>query len=161
MKPKTPILVIGLGNRFRHDDGVGLYIADNIRSHENKQMKVIDNISDSAALIEAWSGEDKVFIVDAVKSDGKPGAIYRFDALSEKIPADIFARYSTHAINLTETIELAKVLEQLPDSLVVFGIEGGDFSSGTGLTPEVERAASNVISILLQELEEYAVRLKD
>jgi len=156
MRSKTPILVIGLGNRFRGDDGVGLYIADSVRTHWNENVKVIDNISDSAALMETWSNESNVFIIDAVISKGKPGAIFRFDALNENIPADIFARYSTHAINLTETIELAKVLAQLPDSLVVIGIEGADFSPNVGLTPEVERATSEVVSMLLQEIEEYS-----
>jgi len=157
MRPKTPIIVIGLGNRFRGDDGVGLYIADRIRSLGNESVQVVDNISDGAALMETWSNKNRVLIVDAVISNGKPGAIYRFDALNEKIPADIFTRYSTHAINLTETIELAKVLEQLPDSLVIFGIESTDFSPNIGLTPEVKKASSDVINLLLQEIEKYTV----
>jgi hydrogenase maturation protease len=153
MASKTPILVIGLGNRFRSDDGVGLYVADNIRACENIQIKVIDNISDNAALLETWSENTRVFIIDAVTSNGKPGAIYRFDALNEIIPADIFVRYSTHSISIIETVELAKTLAQLPDSLFIFGVEGVDFSPGVGLTPDVEKAATEVIRMLTREVE--------
>jgi len=102
--------------------------------------------------METWTNKDRVFIVDAVASNGKPGTIYRFDALNENIPADIFVRYSTHAINLAEAIELAKILALLPDSLVVYGIEGADFSAGVGLTPEVERAGVEVIKLVLDEV---------
>jgi len=154
MASKSPISVIGLGNRYRSDDGIGLYIADNIKAQNNKRIRVIENISDGAALIEAWSEEGRVFVVDAAASDGKPGAIYRFDALHEKIPADIFARYSTHSINITETIELAITLERLPESLVIFGVEGPNFASGIGLTPEVEKAAAEVIRMLLCEVKQ-------
>ena len=154
MALKTPIIVLGLGNRFRNDDGVGPYIADNIKTLNNKQIRVIENISDGAALIEAWSGEGRVFVIDAVTSNEKPGLIYRFDAFNGKIPADIFTRYSTHSLSITEIIELAKTLARLPDSLIVFGVEGVDFSPGVGLTPEVKRAALEVIRMLLCEVEE-------
>lgn len=101
-----------------------------------------------------WSDASRVFIIDAAASNGKPGTIYRFDALHEKIPVDIFTRYSTHSISITETIELAKTLAQLPGSLLIFGVEGADFSPGIGLTPEVEKAAREVIRMLLFEIEE-------
>jgi hydrogenase maturation protease len=156
MPSQNPVLIICLGNRFRSDDGVGLYIADTIRSYGNELVEVVDNISDSAALMDTWSNKDRVFIVDAVNSNGKPGAIYRFDVSNKNIPADIFARYSTHSINLAEAIEMAKILARMPKSLVVFGIEGADFEAGTGLAPEVEKAASAVIATLLREVEEYA-----
>lgn len=155
MKNDAAILIIGLGNHYRKDDGVGLVVAENIKAQNYRGVKVIDGISDGMALLEAWSEVKKVYIVDAVISGVSPGTIYRFDALNGKIPAEIFTGYSTHSFNIVETIELAKTLNELPDLLIVYCIEGVDFEAGTGLTPELEKAAVNVSNMIKKEIEEY------
>jgi hydrogenase maturation protease len=150
MAIKIPILIIGLGNRYRKDDGVGLYVAERIKALNHDGIKVINNISDGAALMETWSEAEEVFIIDAVTFGASLATVYRFDALSENIPGEIFSGYSTHSLNL---IELAKSLEELPHSLVIYGIRGSDFSTGIGLTSEVKSAALNVIDSLKGEIE--------
>ena len=153
MTGKTPILIIGLGNRYRRDDGVGLLVAEKIRASNYDGVKVVDGISDGAALMETWSEAEKVFIIDAVKFGASQAAVYRFDALRENLPGEIFSRNSTHSFNLIESIELAKSLRKLPHSLVIYGIKGYDFSSGVGLTPDVKNAALDVINRLKGEIE--------
>jgi len=152
MKINNSMLVIGLGNKYRKDDGVGLYTAEKIKAMKLDDVKVIDGVSDGAALMNIWSNDNAVFIIDAVISSAKSGTVYRFDALNETIPGEIFTGYSTHSISLVESIELAKSLGEIPDSLIVFGIEGIDFSAGIGLTPEVESAAYKVIDLIEKEI---------
>ncbi|HEX6779152.1 MAG TPA: hydrogenase maturation protease, partial [Ktedonobacterales bacterium] len=80
----------------------------------------------------------------------KAGTIYCFDAQAQPIPTSVFAR-STHAFGVAEAVELARVLNQLPPSLTVYGIEGKCFAAGTGLSPSVARAAKKVAEQLAQE----------
>ena len=144
MISKPSIIVIGLGNKYRRDDGVGLYVAEQIRMLQLRGVHVVEGVSDGAALIRIWSEADRVFVVDCAVSGQVAGYIYRFDAIEEAIPEDVFYKFSTHAISVSEAVELAKTLGEIPKSLVVYGIEGKDFSSGEGFTPAVKSSADSV-----------------
>jgi len=55
-------------------------------------------------------------------------------------------------VSVAEAIELARALGQLPPKLVVYGIEGKDFSAGVGLSPEVEGRIAELTERVLREL---------
>ena len=82
-------------------------------------------------------------LIDAVQSQGEPGAVYRFDARQDPPPADFF-NYSTHAFSVAEAVQLARALDQLPPALLIYGIEGAAFEPGVGLSPAVEAAVNTV-----------------
>jgi hypothetical protein len=56
---------------------------------------------------------DEAIVVDAVSSNAQSGAIHRLDAVSTKLPAELY-RGSTHALSVAEAVELARALERLP-----------------------------------------------
>lgn len=150
--PESAILLIGVGNEYRGDDGVGLFIARQLKARRLPNTVVIEEAGDATALMEAWKGANTVFLFDAVSSDSAPGTIHRFDAHVQPIPAKFF-RYSTHAFSVAEAVELARVLDQLPPHLVVYGVEGNAFDASTGLSAEVKSAAHYVLERVVQEVE--------
>jgi hydrogenase maturation protease len=149
---KSRVLVIGVGNDYRHDDAVGLIVARRLREKNLQHVTVREMSGEGAALIAAWQGADRVIIVDAVQSGAAPGTIFRVEADREPIPTNFF-HCSTHAFGVAEAIETARSLGQLPQSLIIYGIEGRDFSVGEGLSPEVESAVSKAVDMLMKELE--------
>jgi hydrogenase maturation protease len=118
---------------------------------------VVEHSGDGTALMQTWRGAQRVFIVDAVSSRSAPGTIRRFDARDETIPTRFF-HYSTHAFSLAEGLELARVLGQLPPRLVVYGVEGRDWSPGGELSEPVARAALEVAEAIVEELTAAADR---
>jgi len=138
------ILLIGIGNEYRCDDGAGLAAIRALKARELPDTVVIESPSDGAQLMELWKSAAKVILIDAVSSGGVPGAVYRFDAHSQPIPACL-SFISTHAFGLAEAIELARALHLLPQYLVVYAIEGQNFAIGTGLSREVEKAVQEVV----------------
>nr|BAL55541.1 hydrogenase 2 maturation protease [uncultured Acetothermia bacterium]BAL58964.1 hydrogenase 2 maturation protease [Candidatus Acetothermum autotrophicum] len=148
---KARILIIGVGNPSRRDDAVGLVVARALRARNLKHIEIIELSGEGAALLEAWQGAERVVIVDAMQSGAAPGTILRFEAHRQRIPTKFF-RYSTHNFGLAEAIELGRALGQLPQELIVYGIEGKDFSLGEGLSPEVASAISQVLEKILAEL---------
>jgi hydrogenase maturation protease len=145
------ILVIGVGNEYRHDDGVGLVLAQRLREQAVPGLSIIEQSGEGAALLEAWKGRSTVFLADAVHSSAPPGTIHRLDARAGQLPRQLF-RESTHAFSAAEAIELARALDQLPPCLILYGIEGKDFTAGAGLSPELEPAVAKVLAQLLAEL---------
>jgi hydrogenase maturation protease len=87
----------------------------------------------------------------AVHCGSKPGTIYRIDAHEKEIPRSLF-HCSTHAFSVAEAVELARALGQLPQRLIIYGIEGKNFESGIGLSPEIETAAEETARRVKAEL---------
>ncbi len=148
--PQSAILIIGIGNVFRGDDGVGIIAAREIQKRRIPGVQTIEESGEGTSLIDAWKDRDTVIIIDAVSSGSKPGTVHSFDAAVQQIPSKFF-HYSTHAFSLAEAIELARVLNRLPGTLFVYGIEGKNFNAGSALTPEVENAGNEVLNRILQE----------
>jgi hydrogenase maturation protease len=144
------MLVIGIGNDYRNDDGAGLAVSRKLHSRGIPYIQVVEYAGNGLSLIEAWQNASHVFVIDAVSSGASPGTIYRFDAAVQPLPTSCMF-HSTHALGLAESIELARALDQLPSHFIVYAIEGKDFSTGTGLSQKVESAVDEVVERLLIE----------
>lgn len=143
------LVVVAVGNAFRRDDGAGLAVAERLRDRLPPAARLVECEQEPSRLVDAWEGADVALVVDAVASGAAPGTLHRFDASERPLPERLF-RSSTHSFGIGEAIELARALGRLPDSVVVYGIEGAAFEAGEGLTPPVadavERAAAAVLA---------------
>lgn len=148
MKP----LIISLGHRYRCDDAVGPYILDRLKPILNTEADFLENTGDIAALITLWQGRDNVILLDACYTEQAPtGHIYRLNGLTEQLPADNPVA-SSHALNITNAIELGKLMNSLPQSLTIYTIVGQDFSFSEQISADVIRAAKQVVARICDEL---------
>ena len=88
-------------------------------------------------------------MADAVAGAGAAGTVHLLDASDAPIPAP-FRGKGTHTFSLADVVELARAIDKLPRSLLVYGIEGGDFSTGEGLTEPVARAVEDSAAAILR-----------
>ncbi len=146
------IILIGIGNEFRQDDGVGLVVVRQLESQIPPEIEILEASGAGIGLMEAWQGAEIVYLFDAIVSGAEVGTIHRLDAWVQSVPGKFF-HCSTHAFSLAEAVELARVLNQLPAKLIIYGIEGKSFAAAIGLSPEVDRAAREVVRRVLLELE--------
>ena len=107
--------------------------------------------------MEIWKEHNFVIIVDAVQSNAKPGTIHRIDALQNEVPTDFF-HYSTHAFGMAEAVEMARMLDELPAHLLIYGIEGKLFKIGKDISPEVQEAIETVINEILEKIKEIQMQ---
>ena len=141
-------LLLGVGNTFRCDDGVGIRISRQLRARIGaaySDLEVGEASGEGADLLGRWSGYARVYLFDAVMGRGEPGRVHKLQADQGQIPSDFF-KYSSHAFSLAEAVELARVLDRLPQRLVVFGVEGASFGYGEALSPTVRVAADRVVA---------------
>ncbi len=145
----TVDVVIGIGNDFRRDDGVGLTVAEQIAERGLPGVQVLSGINEPTALLDAWSGAARVVVVDAVAAgNSAPGRIRRWTGLElETTPA-----VSSHALGLIQTCALGQALARMPDELVVFTIDVVDTNHGIGLTPAVAAAVPELVDLIVAEL---------
>lgn len=148
------IIVIGLGSRFRADDGVGPYVADRLRT-DVEGLRIVAGPGDALALVGAWDTAALAVVVDAAASGSAAGTIHRWEAGIQPLPKDA-ARCSSHGLGLAEAIALAQALDRLPDRLVVYAVEGATFEHGTGLSPAVAAAAADVRQRIRADIAAFA-----
>ncbi|MFJ7297402.1 hydrogenase maturation protease [Streptomyces collinus] len=158
MGTHTRIAVIGVGNEFRRDDGVGWAVAGRLLQRAASRALPPGTVvatcdGDPARLMGLWEGAGLAVVVDAAHAEpGHPGLVHRIELDAEGLarpPAT-----SSHGLGLGEAVELARVLGRLPGHLVVYAVEGADTSVGAGLTPAVE----GVVEPLVASVEDEIVR---
>ena len=153
--------IIGCGNIDRGDDAAGVLVARRLHAlgvetlgveapgFEIPGLEIIEQSGESFSLMDNWMGSERVILVDATAPSGTPGQIRAWNAHVDRLPEDVFS-CSTHAFGVREAVELARVMTRLPQTLLVYGIEGKQFSFGAPLSPEVERAVESVAQQLLE-----------
>jgi hydrogenase maturation protease len=145
------VLIIGVGNEERGDDGAGLAAARLIL-RQSPLLSVVEASGEGTALIELWRSfaGQTVYLIDAIVSGRLPGSVTRFDARRESFPLTEHGS-SSHMFGVGQAIELGRVLDVLPPALIIYGIEGRCFEMGIGFSAEVEAGARNAAERVIAE----------
>jgi hydrogenase maturation protease len=146
------VLVIGVGNTFRGDDGVGPAVAARLKELALPGVTILEQSGEGASLMAAWENAVYVIVVDAVHSGAEPGTIHRLDVTEKPIPAQYGSHFSGHAFGVAGAVEMARLLGRLPRRLIVYGIEGLAFSTGLGLSSAVQGGVETAVTQIRQEL---------
>jgi hydrogenase maturation protease len=149
-------VVIGIGNPFRRDDGVGPAVAERVTAafdpRDHPGVRVCEHDGEPAGLLDRWEGAEIAIVVDSVRTGAAPGTVHRVALDGTNHP--IGAAGSTHGLGLGDAVELARALDRLPATLVVYGIEAGDIGDGVGLGDPVALAADRVAADIVRALDQ-------
>jgi len=144
-------VVIGLGNPYRRDDGVGAAVAAALADCAPPNVVVVGSVADPMGLVEAWSGASLAIVIDAaVATSSTPGRVRRC-ALAE-LRAGGRSGLSSHGMDVANAYELARVLGRAPAEVVLLAIDVVDTGHGLGLTPAVSRAVPEAVRLALAEI---------
>jgi hydrogenase maturation protease len=144
----SAVVVIGVGNSMRGDDAAGLDVAACLRGEPG--IEVHAHAGEGIDLIAMWEGADAVVLVDTVRSGAAPGTIHRFDISDGALPSPL-RRQAGHAISVATAIELARTLGRLPGTVIVYGVEGEAFETGSAPTAAVEAAIAPLVDAVRAE----------
>ncbi len=147
------IVVLGVGNRLMGDDGLGPRVVEELQKRKlPANVEVMDAGVGGIAILSWIEGADKVIIVDSVQTNNEPpGTVYRFTE-KELPPSDMFM-LSLHDLNLVDTLNIGKVVQKMPEEIVILGVEVKRIAQlDDRLTPEVEAAMAEVIDLVMEEI---------
>ena len=145
------MVVIGVGNEYRRDDGAGLAVVTSLRDRVPPGVELVLTDGEPTRLIEAWTGAALAIVVDAVRADPpRPGRAHRF--VLDRPLAGASRTASSHGFGLDDAIRLALALDRMPGRLIVHAIEAADLTQGIGLTSQVAAAVDEVASAVLSDL---------
>jgi len=149
----TAPLVIGYGNRRRGDDAAGPLAVDALRERGGHGLRLDVFEGDGAGLVERWTPEDAVLIIDAVLivdavSGREPGALHVFS--HEDLLGGAARCVSTHGLGLLEAVRLARALGRMPAELWILGVEAASFEPGAEPSPAVRRGAREAARLAVE-----------
>jgi hydrogenase maturation protease len=145
-------LVIGIGNGFRKDDGVGLEISRRIEELKLPGVTVAKTAGDLTNFINTFRDYDALVIADSIKSSGNPGMNIRIDISDPDDDFELSPKISTHWLGILEALRLADNIGNLPEKTIIYGVEGIDFSFGVGITPGLFNTIEFIVGEIIDEL---------
>ena len=147
---RGPVVVIGIGNEYRRDDGAGPAVIGQLRGLVPAGIELVITDGEPVRLLEAWTGAVLAVVVDAVCAEpSHPGRIHRFVVDQ---PAGAARPASSHGFGLDDAIGLALALDRMPGRLIVHAIEAADLTQGIGLTPPVAASVRAVATAILDDI---------
>ncbi len=151
------VVLAGIGNEMRHDDGAGpAVVARAVQlapSYAAGLFAALEtSLSEPLDLLGYWDGADLAIVVDAVRSGAVPGTVtltwFEDDAVSLRRAGG--RRHSTHGLGVADVYCLAHALGVAPRQVALVGVEGRDFSHGEGLSGPVGCAADQAATLVLE-----------
>jgi hydrogenase maturation protease len=150
---KTKTLILGLGNSLLCDDGVGIYVAAELKNRVNRpEITVMETGVAGLSLLDLLVGYDRAIIIDAIQTvGGKAGQIYRLDP---KAFDTALHTASAHGIDFPTALEFGRKLGlHLPQQIVIFAVEASDVSTfNEECTPEVKQSIPVCVEMVLREV---------
>ena len=143
------IKIVGVGNKYRGDDGVGPALIERLALKSATGIDAVSCRCEPADLIEELMNARQVILVDALQPSGSPGQIRRIDP--QNIVNGDFAGASTHGFGLGQALSMVEALDRKPDRIAIFAVEGLDFGHGEGLSPPVRAALDKLIDLVEEE----------
>ena len=172
------ILVLGLGNILLMDEGVGSrvaqllqmeprvkhgakYLAGGFTAGLPTDVEVIDGGTSALDALLLAQRTEKLIVIDALRTGGKPGTIYRAkfqagekDKLAEVLAGQGRSKISLHQIGLIDALAIAERLNCVPEEIVIIGVEPAAVNYGLELTDEVEQKIPEIIDTVVKEIED-------
>lgn len=153
------LLVAGMGNVLRHDDGFGVEVARRLVA-ENAlppDVKVVEvGIGGIHLVQELMDGYEALVVIDAVERGSAPGTVHLLEAevedlalWSEDARGDFLA--DMHYTTPSKALILARALGVLPSRVFILGCQPGEADAlGIGLTAPVDRATSEAVRVIAE-----------
>ncbi|MGP8160796.1 MAG: hydrogenase maturation protease [Candidatus Dormibacteria bacterium] len=148
------VVVIGVGNVMRRDDGAGIAAVERARPLLPAGVEVRTLRGEATALLDAWEGAGLAVVVDAVRWEHPPvSGVTRIDVISDPDALTGFgAAASSHGLGVAEAIALGRVLDRLPSRLVLLLITLTEEGHGEGLSPAVEGSVGEAVALMVAEV---------
>lgn len=146
------IMVMGVGNILLSDEGLGVRFLDELKSKKlPENVEILEGGTAGLELVHLIQEVDFLIIVDAVNAQAEPGALFRFHPENIKMfPKQ--CEVSFHQIGIIDVLSMAKVLGQVPQTLV-FAIQPKSLEWGLDISPEIQALFPRLTEFVLNEID--------
>lgn len=149
-RPSEKVVVLGVGNLLRQDEGVGVHAVRALwGSPWSERAEFVDGGTEVFEALSQWREIDKLVVIDALRSGREPGSIARValrDVADRPSPALAVNE------NLLQGLSLLRRLGVRVGQIVVYGIEPAATGWGTDLSDAVSACLPQLAARLESEI---------
>lgn len=151
----NPVLLVGVGNEHRSDDGLGIFVAREMRRRGLPGLTVVERTGDATRVLETIRGAGAALLVDAIRSGQPAGTLHRLNA-REGNSLKTVPTPSSHGLGVAEALRMAGTLNVLPPVTILYGIEAQSFEEGDGLSDPVLRSIPDLLLLIEEDVRHLA-----
>jgi hydrogenase maturation protease len=158
MAERQFITILGLGNILMKDEGFGVHFVRWIgnRWRLPETVELIEGGVMAYALLGPVCGCEHLIVVDVLKTDDEPGAVYRFTLaeIEPKLPPPT----SAHEVQFLDVLCKAEMLDEAPEVIFLCIVPGNIQDMDMEMTPLMCEKFPIVEELLMKELDRYGIR---
>lgn len=133
------VLIVGIGNRQRGDDGVGPVFIDKLSSAGFTNILDVGTVPENYTKYIIQYRPDTIILVDALSFGGKPGSWKIFTPEE----CDEYG-FSTH--NASINLFASYIRQYIPAKIFLLGIQPATIEFKAGLSPELEQSVCRLVN---------------
>lgn len=156
----SEVLVLGVGNILLSDEGAGSKAVEELKRRFAlpEGVEVIDGGTLGIELLPYLDNRSHLFIIDAVQSGKGPGTTVRI--YLEDPPAYFRTKISPHQIGLSELLAVAAMTDNLPEDIVLFGVEPEKLDTSMQMSNAVSASIDSLVDMVVVELESMGFKMQ-
>ena len=145
-------LVLGLGNTIMSDDGIGPKVIEQLQQVGGlpEGVALLDGGTLGLDLLPHLEGIQRLIIVDAVELGQSAGTCVRL--AGDDVPMALETKLSPHQMGMKDLLAVARLMGQLPEEIVLIGVQPACLEMDTELTPAVAAALPTLLAMVLAEV---------
>ena len=152
---RTRVVVLGMGNLIRSDDGVGIHAMNLLLGDPRirEGVEVFDGGTLGLQLLPTLEDATHLVVLDAVNSGAEPGTIIRYEITEgETLPGSP----SVHQIGFADLLEGLRWMDKFSGkTIVLLGVQPEQTGWGDSLSPVVQAALPALVEAALEELRHW------
>lgn len=148
----TTTLVLGLGNTIMSDDGIGPKVIEQLQQGAGlpEGVTLLDGGTLGLDLLPFLEGIQRLIIVDAVNIGKPAGTCVRL--AGDDVPMALETKLSPHQMGMKDLLAVARLMGQLPEEIVLIGVQPACLEMDTELTESVAAAIPTLLTMVQAEL---------
>ena len=160
--PRCDVLVLGIGNLLWADEGFGVRCVEHLAAQWQVPdgITVMDGGTQGLYLLPYVQGAKRLIVFDAIDYGLPPGTMKRVEG--DEVPRFMGAKkMSLHHTGFQEVIAAADLTGQLPESLLLIGVQPEELEDyGGSLRPVVKARLDDAVAMAVAQLRDWGHALE-
>lgn len=151
------IAVLGFGNPVREDDGVGIYVIEQLKERlgEVENIQIFDMGTAAFEVLFQLRGHDRIVLIDAVLNSNEPvGTAFKLPAAAVEAEIQDDPLVFLHGLKWDQALSYARKMlgDEYPEKIDVYLIAINDTRFNLGMTEAAREGGDKIVAILLEDL---------
>ena len=158
-KMTTKTAILGFGNPVRADDGVGIYVIEQLKQKlgETENMSIFDMGTSAFEVLFKLKGHERIILIDAViNTEEQVGTTFKLPAAELEAQIEDDPLVFLHSLKWNQALSYARKMlaNDYPKEVEVYLIAIEDTRFNVGMTAEAKKGGDKVVHLILENLEQ-------